>query len=115
MLKWTLDDSPPAENARHHIKEASFYGIDTWSVDLVIKIPEPIDDDDKRDARARGALDINFMGIQEAGMWPGKMRVKEQGGPAMLLFEKFDAWVDKRTNGNVDAMLIGTVGGVVTV
>ena len=29
VLKWTLDDSPPDEYARCHIKEASFYGQDT--------------------------------------------------------------------------------------
>ena len=29
VLKWTLDDSPPDEYARCHVKEASFYGQDT--------------------------------------------------------------------------------------
>ena len=31
VLKWDLDDNPPDEYARHHIKEGSFYGHDTWT------------------------------------------------------------------------------------
>ncbi|KAI0057402.1 hypothetical protein BV25DRAFT_1812524 [Artomyces pyxidatus] len=104
VLQWTLDDAPPDEFTRHHIKEASFFGIDTWSMDMVIKVPE-----------GGGPLKINFMGMQEGAMWPGKAAAKAQGGHAMVLFEKLDAWLDQRTGGRVDAMLVGSVGGVVSV
>jgi len=49
VLKWTLNDNPPDEFARHHIKEASFYGQDTWTVDLTIKHP------------LSGALDVDYI------------------------------------------------------
>ncbi|KAF9458872.1 hypothetical protein BDZ94DRAFT_1225561 [Collybia nuda] len=105
VLKWNLDDNPPDERARHLIKEASFYGKDTWSVDLVVKLDE----------RTAGGLVINFVGLQEKGMWPGKKAVKEQGGVAMELFERLDAWVEEKTGGTVDALLMGCVGGIMTV
>jgi hypothetical protein len=105
VLKWNLDDNPPAERARHLIKEASFYGKDTWTVDLVVKL----------DGQSPGNLVVNFIGLQEKGMWPGKKAVKEQGGVAMKLFEELDAWVEKRTGGTVDPLLLGCVAGIITV
>ena len=110
VLRWTLDDAPPDERARHHIKEASFYSVDTWAVDLVVRIPPG-----EGDARARAALRVNFVGVQERTMWPGKRGAKAEGGPSMALFERLDEWVDARTGGKVDTMLIGSVGGVVVV
>ena len=100
VLKWTLDDSPPDEHARHHIKEASFYGQDTWTIDLTIKIPTtPM------------PLKVDFIGIGEKRMWPGKKAEKEEGGRAMVLFEKFDKYVEESMKGTVDVMLLGCVGG----
>jgi hypothetical protein len=107
VLKWTLDDRPPDELARHHIKEASFYGTDTWTVDLVIK----------HSSLAPG-MAVNYIGIQEKGMWPAKSREKDtEGGHrlAMTLFEEFDEWLDKKTGGTVDALLLGCVGGITVV
>lgn len=108
VLKWNLDDHPPDEYARHHVKEASFYGKDTWFLDLVVKLRSGSNSGD-------GELQINFIGIQEKGMWPGKKAVKEEGGVAMALFEELDWWLERRTGGTVDAMLLGCVGGVVRV
>ncbi|KAI0046019.1 hypothetical protein FA95DRAFT_1680074 [Auriscalpium vulgare] len=110
VLKWTLDDSPPDEYTRHHVKEGSFYGVDTWSMDMVVKIPEG-----DKDVKSRSEISINFMGMQESGMWPGKKRDKAKGGHAMVLFEKLDTWLTKHTDDRVDAMLVATVGGVVAV
>lgn len=106
VLEWNLDDNPPDEYTRHHIKEASFYGVDTWTVDLVIKLPSD---------SADGGILVNFIGLQENGMWPAKRSVKEQGGLAMELFEKLDAWLDKETGGTVDATLMGGVTGVAVI
>ncbi|TFK34083.1 hypothetical protein BDQ12DRAFT_690347, partial [Crucibulum laeve] len=103
VLKWSLDDNPPDEHARHHVKEASFYGSDVWSLDLVIKLPEN---------PAESGLSVNFIGLQEKGMWPGKKFVKEEGGVAMKLFEQLDGWLDEKTGGTVDALLLGCVAGV---
>jgi hypothetical protein len=105
VLKWNLDDNPPDEYVRHHVKEASFYGKDTWTIDLVIKL-YPGDEE--------GLSQINFIGIQEKGMWPGKKAVKAQGGVAMQLFEELDEWMEKRTGGTVDPTLMGCVGGVIS-
>ncbi|KAI9452658.1 hypothetical protein BJY52DRAFT_900933, partial [Lactarius psammicola] len=55
VLQWTLDDAPPNEYTRHH-KGASFHGVDRWTIDLVLEGSAP--------------LKINFLGIDEAAMWP---------------------------------------------
>ena len=106
VLEWTLDKNPPAEYARHHIKEGSFYGHDTWSLSMVVKIPE-------HDPGAR--ITVNFVGIHEKAMWPGKKAEKALGGRAMKLFEEFDGWLERETGGTVDALLLGCVGGVAVV
>lgn len=103
VLQWDLDDSPPNEYARHHIKEGSFYGVDTWSVDLVTKLL-PGD--------TSGAMKVNFVGIHEKAMWPGKRAEAAEGGRAMKLFEEMDGWLEKMHGGSVDAMFLGCVGGV---
>ncbi|KAF9475846.1 hypothetical protein BDN70DRAFT_953709 [Pholiota conissans] len=102
VLKWSLDDSPPDEYVRHHVKEGSFYGHDIYSFDMVIKVAEGGDT----------GIRVNFMGLQEKGIWPAKKAVKALGGPAMHLFEHLDAWLEKKTDGKVDALLLGCVGGV---
>ena len=106
VLSWSLDDSPLTERARHHIKEASFYGEDTWSVDLVIDLENEPNHD---------GIHVNFVGIQETAMWPGKMKEKEKGGQAMKVFERLDKWLDEYTGGTVDATLLGCVGGAVVI
>ncbi|KAH9839719.1 uncharacterized protein C8Q71DRAFT_905143 [Rhodofomes roseus] len=106
VLKWTLDESPPEEYARHYVKEGSFYGHDAWSLDMVVKIPE-------HDPDARIA--VNFVGIHEKAMWPAKVAEKAHGGRAMQLFEEFDAWLEKETAGTADALLLGCVGGITIV
>ncbi|KAI8985766.1 hypothetical protein BD414DRAFT_462425 [Trametes punicea] len=111
VLKWTLDNSPPDAFARHHIKEGSFYGHDTWSVDLVTKL-QPSNDPA---ATSDGSLRVNFVGIHEKAMWPGKKAEKELGGRAMKLFEEFDGWLERETGGTVDAMFLGCVGGVAVI
>jgi hypothetical protein len=106
VLQWTLDDAPPNEYTRHHIKEASFFGVDRWSVDLVLEGTAP--------------LMINFIGIDETAMWPGKKATAEARGArggheTMALFKRLDDWLARETRNQVDVMLLATVGGVVTV
>jgi len=59
-----------------------------------------------------GRVHINFVGLQEKGIWPAKKALGANGGAAMELFEKLDAWLEKRTQGTVDALLMGCVSGV---
>ena len=57
-------------------------------------------------------------------MWPGKKSLLEQGqergqkaldkniGSTLMMFRNLDAWIEERTGGKVDAMLLGCVAGV---
>jgi len=101
VLQWTLDDSPPDHFARHHIKEASFYGQDTWTVDLTVKISSP----------SLSAIKVDYIGIGEKRMWPAKAAEKAGGGRAMILFEELDRYLEESTGGTVDVLLLGCLGG----
>ncbi|KAI9572020.1 hypothetical protein HD554DRAFT_2016273 [Boletus coccyginus] len=109
VLEWTLDNNPPNEFARHHIKEASFYGTDTWTVSMTIKHP-PVRDEESATTDTGTALKVDFIGIQEKRMWPGK-KAESDGSQAMKLFRAFDEWIEERTGGSVDPMLLGCVRG----
>ena len=108
VLKWNLDDNPPDEYTRHHVKEASFYGSNTWSIDLVVKI------DPKSTLPDDGALLVNFIGLQEQGMWPGKAGLMTRGEPgiALTLFDRLDRWIDEQTGGKMDTLLLGCMAGI---
>ncbi|KAG8762494.1 hypothetical protein FRC12_009013 [Ceratobasidium sp. 428] len=107
ILKWSLDAPPPSGYKRHHIREASFYGTDEWTIDMEIKLPEL-----SYGGPLPPALKINFVGIEEKGMWPGKKN--DRAGPAMDLFEKMDGWFEENKKGEADVMLLGCVGGVIS-
>jgi hypothetical protein len=109
VLKWTLDENPPNEYARHHIKEGSFYGYDTWTIDLLVKLPSS---SEQSAEQQNDQIRVDFVGIHEKAMWPGKKAEKHLGGHAMKLFEELDDWLDVNTGGTVDATLLGCVGGV---
>ncbi|EIN06322.1 hypothetical protein PUNSTDRAFT_106562 [Punctularia strigosozonata HHB-11173 SS5] len=107
VLKWSLDDNPPQEYTRHHIKEASFYGVDSWSVDLVIKNDSP------NSSGQIPPLTVDHVGILESGMWPAKKEVLATEGSAILsFFKNFDAWLEEHSGGTVDVLLLACVGGV---
>ncbi|KAG9099280.1 hypothetical protein FRC06_005443 [Ceratobasidium sp. 370] len=108
VLNWSLDSPPPNGYTRHHIREASFYGTNEWSIQMEIRLPElsyggPLPPE----------LKINYVGIEEKGMWPGKKN--DRAGPAMDLFEKMDGWFEENRQGAADVMLLGCVGGVISV
>jgi len=107
VLKWSLDDNPPPQLARHHIKEASFYGVNTWTFDLVIKLP---DEDPK------AGLKVNFVGTKENTQWPAKKSLKATGqGEGLQLLEDIHSWLESHSDDSIDALLFGTVGGVAVV
>lgn len=90
---------------RHHVKEASFYGEDVWSVTLTMKLSSL---DEK--------LGVNFMGLQEQGMYPGKRdSATLEGNLAMELFGRLDGWIEARTQGSMDVTLLGAAAGYVEV
>lgn len=45
ILAWDLPSTPPTGYRRHHIKEVSRYGQDTWSVELTLRVQESEVDD----------------------------------------------------------------------
>ncbi|TCD68032.1 hypothetical protein EIP91_011643 [Steccherinum ochraceum] len=102
VLSWDLDDSPPDEYARHHIKEGSFYGHNVWKSNFVVKLPPTPDH----------RIKFNFVGIHEKAMWPGKAKEKEEGGRAMQLLEDLDSWLKKEKGDIFQLMLLGCVGGI---
>lgn len=108
VLKWSLDDNPPDEYTRHHIKEGSFYQNNEYSFNMVVKVPEGASQ------KETGIL-VNFIGLQEKGIWPAKKAVKAEGGAAMALFEPLDAWLEEKMGGKVDALLLGCVSGVASI
>ncbi|KAF5316325.1 hypothetical protein D9619_006761 [Psilocybe cf. subviscida] len=108
VLKWSLDNNPPDEYTRHHIKEGSFYQNNEYSFDMIVKVP------DGTSTQGSGIL-VNFVGLQEKGIWPAKKAIKAEGGAAMVLFETLDAWLEEKMGGKVDALLLGCVSGVATI
>lgn len=108
VLEWSLDEFPPDEYTRHHIKEGSFYQTNDYSFDMIVKVPE-------ESSRQDSGILVNFVGLQEKGIWPAKKAVKAEGGAAMALFERLDAWLEEKMGGKVDALLLGCVSGVATI
>ncbi|KAF8521632.1 hypothetical protein BU17DRAFT_45701 [Hysterangium stoloniferum] len=107
VLKWSLDDNPPPQFARHHIKEASFYGVNTWTVDLVMKLP---------DGDPEAGLKVHFVGTKESTQWPAKKSLKATGqGEGLQLLEDIHSWLKSHSDDSIDALLFGTVGGVTVV
>uniref|UniRef100_D8PVI5 Peptide hydrolase n=1 Tax=Schizophyllum commune (strain H4-8 / FGSC 9210) TaxID=578458 RepID=D8PVI5_SCHCM len=106
VLSWDLDNDPPAGRTRHHIKEASFHGVDKWEVELVV--------------RDEGDIIIDYVGIQEDGIWPArKARFEAKGGAdsplPLRMFDALDAYIIERTAGAVDAMFLGCVSATFAV
>ncbi|KAI4524854.1 hypothetical protein K525DRAFT_235287 [Schizophyllum commune Loenen D] len=106
VLSWDLDNDPPAGRTRHHIKEASFHGVDRWEVELVV--------------RDEGDIVIDYVGMQEDGIWPArKARFETKGGAdsplALRVFDALDTYIIERTAGAVDAMFLGCVSATFTV
>ena len=111
VVRWSLDDNPPNEFARHHVKEASFYGTDTYTFDLTVRLTE---------TNPNGRLKINFVGLQEKGVWPAKKvefqaAGSEGAGAAMQMFERLDEWLEVTSEGKIDALLLGCIGGVTVI
>ncbi|KAF5390607.1 hypothetical protein D9757_002581 [Collybiopsis confluens] len=116
VLSWSLDSNPPDEYTRHYIKEASFYEMDKWEVDIVIKLPPP--PTSASDDSIAGSILINFIGLEEEGMWPGKKALLQGHSlndsifASLKFLSELDAWVEKETDGKVDALLLGCVAGL---
>lgn len=135
VLEWDLPSPPPKGIQRHHIKEVSRFGRDTWSVDLLIKLDSEalaalksrdqgtdfgklirIDEKDEESIekvekqRDPSRLWIDFSGMDENGFWPQKA-VSGEGQRNIQNFKKMDEYL-QRQHPEVDVMMLGIVGGV---
>lgn len=132
LLGWDVGPlPPPAGLQRHHIKEVSRYGIESWDINLLVRL----DEDQVAAARARGAnpgfshlvrtneseladptrLRVDFTALDESGMYPQKAPQHARGVHAHVdTFADIDAFL-LDTHPEVDAMLLPTVAGVALV
>ncbi|KAA1066931.1 hypothetical protein PGTUg99_015865 [Puccinia graminis f. sp. tritici] len=96
VVEWDLPSRPLRGKRRHHIKEASGFGIDRWTLNVTIALDEaefqsameneqilkgqraPISVHDKQaQAFARsGKLKIEFSGIDQLGLYPARSKPK---------------------------------------
>ena len=66
-------------------------------------------------------LKVNFVGTKEAVQWPAKQKallkgeVKGNDIGDLKLLEDIHVWLEKKNRDSIDALLFGTVGGVVVV
>ncbi|KAG8993048.1 hypothetical protein FRB94_011080 [Tulasnella sp. JGI-2019a] len=105
ILKWSIDSAPEPYHTRHHIKEASFYGVNQWTLDLLIQLPAELVNPELK------KLKINFMGLVEKRSWPGK-KLNSDDSPSMEILSMIDAYMYERYGDSVDTMLVGCVGGI---
>ena len=81
---------------------------------MIVKLPPSSASGSNDGSNDQGIL-VNYIGLQEKAIWPAKKSVKAQGGLSMMLFEELDTWLETKTGGTVDALLIGCVAGVMTI
>lgn len=106
ILKWSINSPPEPYLTRHHIKEASFYGVNQWTLELLIQLPaETIHPEQQK-------LKVNFMGLVEKRGWPGK-KLDGDDSPSLEMLSMIDAYVHETSGDSVDMMLVGCVGGFV--
>jgi hypothetical protein len=110
---------------RHHIKEASFYGEDMWTLEMVIQIHNEELASFAGGNPANGttggnitpsAIEVSLSGMVEEAMWPGKrIRWFKQhamgngsgqglvtGSLAMEIFASVAGWMDAETGNSTD-------------
>ncbi|PWN45424.1 hypothetical protein IE81DRAFT_320179 [Ceraceosorus guamensis] len=138
VLEWDLPGvSPPAGGRqRHHIKEVGRYGVESWTIRLLLRL----DEDARAAAAIRGPdrapysasvrvdsataaedqvyrnpsrLWIDYSALDAEGMWPNSRHLVESR-PSLKTFEKMDRYLAK-SHPEVDAMLLSVVAGVAQV
>jgi hypothetical protein len=99
---------------RHHIKEASFYGADMWTLEMVIQIHNEEHYPPTGANPANGtAIEVSLSGMVEEAMWPGKrIQWSKQrttvgqglvtGSVAMEIFASVVGWLDAETGNSTD-------------
>ncbi|EJU00467.1 hypothetical protein DACRYDRAFT_16916 [Dacryopinax primogenitus] len=102
VLEWDLPDAPVEGHALHKIKEASFYMADQWSIRMTLNGTAPVL--------------VNFVGIEERSMWPGKKARQGENReekPSMRMFERLETWLEQKSDGGIDVNMFGCIAGAV--
>jgi len=113
VLSWSVDDNPQGEFARHFIKAGSFYGVHSYNLSLEVQSGD--------NESIEAPLLINFIGIREDAMYPGKqVDAKESSldgalSHPMNLLERLDGYLNREMDSAVDSLLMGCIAGVVRV
>ncbi|WAR57984.1 hypothetical protein PtB15_5B214 [Puccinia triticina] len=101
VVEWDLPSRPLRGKRRHHIKEASGFGIDRWTLNVTIALDErefesaveneqmekgqrarPSADDTPAQAFMRaGKLKIEFSGIDQLGLYPARSKQRQPSLP----------------------------------
>ncbi|KAI8460332.1 hypothetical protein BY996DRAFT_4574820 [Phakopsora pachyrhizi] len=96
VVSWDLPVSPERGSRRHHVKEASSFGVDRWTLSLTIALDEeqfenalrneqiqkgqrqPVSLSDKNglEQQKRGMLRIDYSGLDHLGLFPARSKPK---------------------------------------
>lgn len=140
ILEWDLSIPPPIGWQRHHLKEVSRFGQDSWSVSMLLKLPKEAqgssksvpysqqqNDGQKGAAMIREAagvpqrdptkLWIDYSGLIADGMWPQAARLSAQEQsqyPSLAILSQLDQLL-KTTHPEVDSMLLSVLAAVAQV
>ncbi|KNZ47382.1 hypothetical protein VP01_643g2 [Puccinia sorghi] len=96
VVEWDLPSVPTRGKRRHHIKEASGFGVDRWTLNVTIALSEEEfqsameneqivkgqreaigwDDGEAQEFARRGKLKIEFSGIDQLGLYPARSKPK---------------------------------------
>jgi len=101
VVEWDLPSVPTRGKRRHHIKEASGFGVDRWTLNVTIALSETefesameseqiakgqraaigLDDGAAQEFARRGKLKIEFSGIDQLGLYPARSKPKRLAHP----------------------------------
>ncbi len=124
VVSWDLAVPAVRGKQRHHVKSVAGFGVDAFSLKLVIKLDDnefaaaqrnsqrrkgQRSDEGKEEDERVGGLKVDYSGLDRTGMWPASERhydPKVERKPGMDFFQAFE----ERLPDYVDAMLLSAVG-----
>lgn len=115
VVSWDLPENPTRGIERHHIKEASAFGVDRWTLNVTIALNQsefdiaieneqiirgqrpstPASDEKALANQRRGMLRIDFSGLDQMGLYPARALPKRVRKGQ----EKPDAWIGTGVGG----------------
>lgn len=127
VVEWSLPEPPERGALRHHVKEASRYSRNHWTLDLTLQLTESEFEAAQRMSqrakgqrstkdlveveadRTLGGLRIDFSGLDEKGIWEAKRETYIAGTiPGMEFFRGMKSVLGDE----IDSMMLTAVAGV---